>query len=81
MKKPLISVIVPFYNAERFLERSIESVLNQTYRNLEIILINDGSSDFGGIICEHYMYLKKTKDYVQPDMWVLSLRLGSMWPL
>tara|TARA_R100001369_G_scaffold92624_1_gene138802 strand:+ start:1768 stop:2706 length:939 start_codon:yes stop_codon:yes gene_type:complete len=41
----LISVIVPVYNAEKYLERCINSICNQTYKNLEIILVNDGSSD------------------------------------
>lgn len=43
--RPLVSVIVPIYNSERFLSETIESILNQSYRNLEIILINDGSTD------------------------------------
>lgn len=41
----LISVIIPFYNAEKFIEESINSIINQSYRNLEIILLNDGSTD------------------------------------
>lgn len=47
-----ISVIVPVYNAERYLERCVNSIRNQTYKNLEIILVNDGSSDNSKHICE-----------------------------
>ncbi|WP_299109756.1 glycosyltransferase [uncultured Winogradskyella sp.] len=50
----LISVIVPVYNAEQYLERCINSIANQTYRNLEIILINDGSSDSSKTICNSF---------------------------
>lgn len=45
MQQPLISVIIPFYNEERFLEQCLESVVNQTYRNLQIIVVDDGSRD------------------------------------
>lgn len=48
----LISVIVPVYNAERYVERCVRSICDQTYRNLEIILVNDGSTDNSKIICE-----------------------------
>ena len=48
----LISVIVPVYNVEQYLERCMESILNQTYRNLEVILIDDGSTDGSGKICD-----------------------------
>ena len=41
----LISVVIPVYNVENYLEMALESVLNQTYKNLEIILIDDGSTD------------------------------------
>ncbi len=51
---PLLSVIIPVYNAEEYLNRCVESVRNQTYSNLEIILIDDGSSDKSGEICDKY---------------------------
>ena len=49
--KDLISIIVPVYNVEEYLGQCIESVLNQSYQNLEIILIDDGSTDNSGLIC------------------------------
>ena len=60
MKK--ISVIVPVYNIEEYLERTLESLVNQTYKNLEIILINDGSTDSSKEICDKYK--KKDKRVV-----------------
>lgn len=53
-----ISVIIPIYNSEKYLKETIESILNQTYKNLEIILINDGSKDDSLEIIKEY----KTKD-------------------
>jgi glycosyltransferase involved in cell wall biosynthesis len=54
MSKNLISVVVPIYQVEDFLVKCIESIRNQTYKNLEIILVNDGSTDKCGEICEDY---------------------------
>ena len=51
---PLISVIVPVYRVEPYLSRCVESILSQTYRNLEIILVDDGSPDRCGEICDRY---------------------------
>lgn len=53
-KKDLISVIVPIYNVSEYVKKCIESLLNQTYHNLEIILVDDGSTDDSGAICEQY---------------------------
>ena len=54
MEKDLISVIVPVYKVEKYLEKCIESVLKQTYTNLQIILVDDGSPDNCGKICDEY---------------------------
>jgi glycosyltransferase involved in cell wall biosynthesis len=57
MKKPLISVIIPIYNVEQYLKTCIDSVLAQSYENLEIILVDDGSQDSCGAICDEYANL------------------------
>ena len=54
MIAPLISIIVPIYQVELYLEKCIDSIINQTYKNLEIILIDDGSPDRCGAICDEY---------------------------
>ena len=54
MNTPKVSVIIPVYNVEPFLERCLGSVLSQTYANIEIILINDGSTDKSPQICDEY---------------------------
>lgn len=51
---PEISVIVPVYQAESYLPRCMDSILSQSLRNIELILVNDGSTDKSGIICEEY---------------------------
>ena len=50
----MISVIIPIYNMEKYLKRCLDSVVNQTYKELEIILVDDGSSDSSGSICDTY---------------------------
>ena len=59
MNSALISVIVPVYNVERYLKMCIESIIHQQYKNLEIILVDDGSTDLSGNICDDYAKLDK----------------------
>lgn len=54
MNNPKISVIVPVYNVEQFLPRCINSILAQTFTDFEVLLINDGSTDNSGRICDEY---------------------------
>lgn len=51
---PLISIIVPVFNVEKYLERCLDSLISQSYRNIEIVLIDDGSTDESGKICDRY---------------------------
>ena len=52
--RPMVSIIVPVYNAEQYLRRCVDSILNQEYTDFEVFLVNDGSTDSSGDICEEY---------------------------
>lgn len=54
VREDLISVIIPVYNAEKYLDRCVESIVKQTYKNLEIIIVNDGSTDTSGQKCDEW---------------------------
>ena len=54
MNKPMISVIVPVYNAEKYLQRCVDSILKQSFTDFEVLLIDDGSHDRSGELCDEY---------------------------
>ena len=67
MNDKKISVIVPVYNQEKYLESSIPSILNQEYSNLEVILVNDGSTDNSLAILQQYSLADNRIVLVQKD--------------
>lgn len=75
MKDKLVSIIIPVYNVEKYVRKCIECVINQTYLNLEIILINDGSTDKSGEICDDYAQKdKRITVYHQQNQGVVCAR-------
>lgn len=65
--KKLLSVVVPVYNVEKYLDRCIKSIINQTYKNLEIILVDDGSVDASGKICDKYAFKDKRINVIHKE--------------
>ena len=63
---PLISIIVPVYNTAEYVEECIQSILSQSYKNIELILVNDGSTDGSGEICKRYGNLPNVQ-YIEKE--------------
>ena len=71
----LISIIVPVYNVEKYLEQCLESLLNQTYKNIEIIVVNDGSTDQSLDILKKYSFKdNRIKLYSQKNQGISAAR-------
>lgn len=64
---PKVSVIVPVYNAEKYLKRCVDSILAQTFRDFELLLINDGSADSSGATCDEYAWSDKRVRAIHKD--------------
>ena len=61
MNEELISVVIPVYNVENYLGEALDSIINQTYKNIEVILVDDGSTDLSGKIAD--MYAKENSNF------------------
>ena len=68
----LISIIVPIYNSEKYLRQCIESILKQSYKNIEVLLINDGSPDSAADICKEYIEKDSRCHYYEKENGGLS---------
>lgn len=66
MESSLVSIIVPVYNTAEYVEECILSILSQSYKNIELILVNDGSTDGSGNVCKKYLYLSNVY-YIEQD--------------
>jgi len=73
-KEPLISVIIPTYNREKIIERAINSVINQTYKNWELIIVDDGSTDNTKKVLEPYLKNNKIKYFHNKNKGVSAVR-------
>src|SRR3954466_11555315 len=74
--QPLISVLLPVYNAENYIRASIESILNQTYSNFELIILNDGSTDGSEVIIKEFKDKRIHYDWDQNRGLAKTLNVG-----
>ena len=68
--RPVVSVIVPIYNVEQYLKRCLDSLVNQTFKEIEILCVNDGSPDQSQKIVDEYVgcYPTKVKSLIKPNL-------------
>ena len=81
--KELISVIVPVFNIENYLPRCLETIAAQTYQNLEIILVDDGSTDSSGKICDDFAVKDQRARVIHQSnskLWA-ARNAGKKWPM
>lgn len=69
---PLVSVILPVYNAERTVAEAIESILNQTYKNIELVIVNDGSVDSSAVVINSFVHDKRVRVFTRPNSGVVD---------
>ena len=74
MKSSLVSIIVPIFNTAEYVEECIQSILSQSYKNIELILVDDGSTDGAGAVCQKYEHLPNVKFYRQENLGVNAAR-------
>lgn len=65
--QPFFSIVTPVYNCRRYIRKCIESVINQTYESWELILVDDGSTDFSGDICDSYCCCDSRRKVIHQD--------------
>lgn len=83
---PKTSIIVPVYKAEKYLRRCLESIVHQTYTDWELLLVDDGSPDGSGGICDEYagrdarirVFIRKTAASVQRETWAWRTYVENM---
>jgi glycosyltransferase involved in cell wall biosynthesis len=69
---PLVSLIIPVYNVEKYLKKCLDSVVNQTYENIEIIIVNDGSTDKSAEVIEFFLFNTKIKHFLKENCGLMS---------
>lgn len=74
MEKSFVSIIVPVYNTAEYVEECIQSILSQSYKNIELILVNDGSTDGSGVVCKKYENLRNVIYIEQENLGTTAAR-------